>query len=379
MDEQKSRREQWWENLKERQNDAKLIRKIVLIMLAIVLFVVTGAILGGYIYIKAALQPVEIDSEKEVPVEIPIGSGVTTIGGILEENGIIHNATVFKYYVKVNNEADFQAGTYNLTPSMTLDEIITSLKTGKVYKEALFKLTVKEGITLEEIAKDFESKTPYSKEEFLDKINDKKFIEKAKARFPELLTEDIQAENIRYPLEGYLYPATYAFYEEKPAIEEMIYTILAKTDEVLADFSDLREEQEMSVHDLVTMSSLIEEEAKQELSRKKVASVFYNRLDEGMPLQTDPTVLYGMGKHKNRLFEKDYAFDSPYNTYQIQGLPPGPIANPSVTSLEAALKPVDTNYFYFLAAENEEGVTEIFFSETLAQHEELRSELILNN
>ncbi|MEI5905739.1 endolytic transglycosylase MltG [Bacillus spongiae] len=379
MAKNRSRKEQWWAKMKERQNDAKLIRKIVLISLAIIFLVGGVTIAGGYYYIKGALEPVEAKSEKEVTVDIPIGSGVTAIGNILEKSGIIHNATIFKYYVKFNNESNFQAGTYDLKPSMTLDEIITSLKTGKVFNEAVFKLTIREGITLEEIAETFEKKTPYSADEFLAKVNDEEFIKQLMGTYPNILTDEIFAENIRYPLEGYLYPATYPFYEEEPPLEEMIKTMLDKTEEVVTEFEGLMTEKKMTVHYLLTMSSLIEEEATESTSRKKVSSVFYNRLAKGMRLQTDPTVLYGMGKHKDRLFEKDYMFDSPYNTYQIDGLPPGPIANPSKTSIEASLKPYDTNYEYFLAAENDEGVTEIHFSETLDQHEELRSELILNN
>ena len=139
-------------------------------------------------------------------------------------------------------------------------------------------------------------------------------------------------------------------------------------------YRGLGEEKGLSVHELLTMASLIEEEATQQVDRAKISSVFYNRIETGMPLQTDPTVLYAHGEHKDRVYYKDLEVESPYNTYLHKGLPPGPIANAGTTSLEAAVNPEETDLLYFLATP--EG--QVLFSRTLEEHNKLKNEHITN-
>ncbi|MFT9596735.1 endolytic transglycosylase MltG [Mesobacillus sp.] len=362
------------ERLVEQQKEARIVRKIVFIT-AIVGILLIGAVGGGgYYYIKEALKPVNASSEKTINVNIPIGSSTTGIGKILEENGVIRDARVFKYYVKFKNEAGFMAGAYKMNPSMTLPEIISSLKTGKVMQEVVMKVTIPEGKQLKQIAGIIAEKTQQNEEEIFKQLNDKEFITKMMGKYPDVLTEDILKENVKYPLEGYLFPATYPFYSEKPTVEEIVTVMLTKTKEVLGEFRGQMEEKEMSTHELMTMASLIEEEATEKVDRDKIASVFYNRLEDGMMLQTDPTVLYALGEHKDRVFYKDLEIDDPYNTYKIQGLPPGPIANPGVMSIEAALAPADTDDMYFLAT----STGDVLFSKTLAEHNRKVNEHITN-
>ncbi|MBS8265010.1 endolytic transglycosylase MltG [Mesobacillus boroniphilus] len=362
------------EKLIEQQNEARIVRKIVFIT-AIVGILLIGAVGGGgYYYIKEALKPVDESSEKTIDVNIPIGSSTTGIGKILEENGVIRDARVFKYYVKFKNEAGFMAGDYKMNPSMTLPEIISSLKTGKVMQDVVMKITIPEGKQLKQIAGIIAEKTQQNEEEIFKQLNDKEFITKMMGRYPDVLTQDILNENVKYPLEGYLFPATYPFYSEKPTVEEIVTVMLTKTKEVLGEFRGQMEEKEMTTHQLMTMASLIEEEATEKVDRDKIASVFYNRLEDGMMLQTDPTVLYAHGEHKERVFFKDLEIDDPYNTYKIQGLPPGPIANPGVMSIEAALAPADTDDMYFLATSN----GDVLFSKTLAEHNRKVAEHITN-
>lgn len=362
------------ERLVEQQKEARIVRKIVFIT-AIVGILLIGAIGGGgYYYIKEALKPVDASSEKTINVNIPIGSSTTGIGKLLEENGVIRDARVFKYYVKFKNEAGFMAGDYKMNPSMTLPEIISSLKTGKVMQEVVMKITIPEGKQLKQIAGIIGEKTQQNEEEIFKQLNDKEFITKMMGKYPDVLTEDILKENVKYPLEGYLFPATYPFYSEKPTVEEIVTVMLTKTKEVLGEFRGQMEEKEMTTHELMTMASLIEEEATEKVDRDKIASVFYNRLEDGMMLQTDPTVLYAHGEHKDRVFYKDLEIDDPYNTYKIQGLPPGPIANPGVMSIEAALAPADTDDMYFLAT----STGDVLFSKTLAEHNRKVDEHITN-
>ncbi|MGM0844147.1 MAG: endolytic transglycosylase MltG [Bacillota bacterium] len=369
----KSKREILLSKLLERKEEAKVIRRIVGIIVLALFIIIVGTAVGGYLYINSALQPVNEDNNKSVNVEIPIGSGVTSIGNILEENGIIKNSQVFKYYVKFNNESGFQAGSYDLTPAMTLDEIINSLKTGKVMMEAEFNITVPEGYQLEQIAEKIAEKTPFETEEIITKLDDSSFIEELIGKYPDLLKEeDILADNVKHPLEGYLYPSTYPFYEEEPALETIIEKMISQTQDVLTQYETSRVEQGLSVHELLTLSSLVEEEATEKADRGKIASVFYNRLEIEMPLQTDPTVLYALGEHRSRTLYEDLEVDSPYNTYQHTGLPPGPIANAGLTSIEAALQPDITEYYYFLASK--EGT--VYYSETLDEHNEKKAEYI---
>lgn len=344
-----SMKQEMLEKMKERKSEVKIVRKLVaIIALAFLLIFAIGGFVA-FSYIKSALEPMDPDSEKEVAVEIPMGSGVTTISQILEEEGIVKNARIFKYYAKFKNESSFQAGNYTMTKAMTLDEIIESLKTGKVYREPVFTLTVPEGLTLVQISEVIEKKTSYTAEEFMAKVTDKAFIETMMGEFPQLLTEDILNPNIRYSLEGYLYPATYPFYVENPPLEEIIHTMISSMNTMVLEYKAGLEERKMSVHDFVTFASLLEEEATASTDRETIASVFYNRIEENMPLQTDPTVLYSLGEHKDRVLYEDLEVDNPYNTYKNAGLTPGPIAAPGKSSLEATISPSDTDYLYFLA------------------------------
>jgi UPF0755 protein len=374
MEDKNNIKETLMKRLLERQEEAKVIRKIVGLIILSLIIVIGGTAVGGYLYVNSALKPVDPENTKPVKVEIPIGSGVTSIGNILEENGIVKNATVFKYYVKFNNESGFQAGSYDLTPSMTLSEIVNSLKTGKVMRKAEFKITIPEGLQLDKIAEIIADKSPYKKDEIEKKLNDKKWLEQLKKEYPNLITDELLNKDIKRPLEGYLYPVTYSFYEKKPSLEEILTKMIAQTDEVLAQYKSSMADREFTAHKLLTMASLIEEEATEKADRGKISSVFYNRIEEGMPLQTDPTVLYALGEHKSRTVYKDLEVDSPYNTYKVAGLPPGPIANAGLSSIEAALQPEDTNYYYFLASSN----GSVYYSETLEEHNEKKAKYITN-
>jgi len=360
------------EKLIERQKEARVVRRIVFVT-AIVAILLIGALGGGgYYYIKSALKPVDENSKKNINVTIPIGSSTSGIGKVLEDKGVIKDARIFKYYVKFKNESGFMAGDYKMNPSMTIPEIISSLKTGKVMQDVVMKITIPEGKQLSQIAGIIAEKTQQDQEQIFKQLNDKEFVKKMMGKYPDVLTEEILNEKVKYPLEGYLFPATYPFYSEKPTVEEIVTVMLTKTKEVLGEFKGQMDEKEMSAHQVMTMASLIEEEATEKVDRDKIASVFYNRMKDGMMLQTDPTVLYSHGEHKDRVLYEDLEIDDPYNTYKYTGLPPGPIANPGVMSIEAALAPADTDDLYFLAT----STGEVLFSKTLEEHNRKKNEHI---
>ncbi|MED3624496.1 endolytic transglycosylase MltG [Neobacillus thermocopriae] len=358
----------------EHQNEARIVRKIVLIISIILIFVFALIGGGGYLYIQSALKPVDPDSKVKKKVEIPIGSSVSSISEKLEKNGIIKDAKVFKYYVKFKNESGFMAGIYELSPSMDIQEIVDRLKTGKVLAEASFKITIPEGKQLKEIAAIMAKATNQDETQVFNQLNDKEFIKKLMNKYPDLLTSDILNPQIKYPLEGYLFPATYPFYKPNPTVEEMVIAMLNKSQHVLSDYIERGKEKNLTVHQLLTMASLIEEEATEQADRKRIASVFYNRIEKGMMLQTDPTVLYAQGKHKERVVYKDLEVDSPYNTYKHTGLPPGPIANAGRVSLEAAVDPEESDFYYFLATSD----GKVIFTKTLEEHNKEKAKHITN-
>lgn len=374
MTDKHSKKEIMIQQLAARQGEAKTVRKIVLFVSIAMASILLISLIAAFLYVNSALKPYDKDNEDIIQVEIPIGSSTSTIANILEENNIIKNALVFKYYVKFQNESGFQAGKYELSQAMTLDEIIESLKSGKMVHEALFKITIPEGQQLKEIAEKIAQHIDLTEDEVFNTLNSAEFVQKMQAEFPELLTNEILAEDIKYPLEGYLFPATYDYFVENPSLETIVKDMLSQTARVLKDYESKMLEKKMTVHELLTMASLIEEEATGNVDRGKISSVFYNRLEAGMKLQTDPTVLYAMGKHKEALTFKDYEYEDPYSTYYVDGLTPGPIANAGISSIEAALNPLDTEYYYFLAADGE-----VYFSKTFEEHVNLADEHIRNN
>lgn len=357
-----------------RKEENMIVRKIVLIvsLVAIGIFAIVG--IGGFIFVNSALKPIDADATETIEVEIPIGSGLNTISTLLEEHNIIKSAKVFKYYAKFNNESKFQAGNYSLTQSMTLDEIIESLKTGKVYREPLFSITIPEGLTLQQIGERIEKHTDYTKDEFMILVTDGEFIQDMMATYPELITDEVLQGDIRYALEGYLFPATYPFFEDQPSLEEIIAMMIEQTNKVVDEYRSLLVEKEMTPHELLTFASLLEKEATAQTDRETIASVFYNRIKSDMPLQTDPTVLYSLGEHKERVLYEDLEVQNPYNTYVNKGLPPGPIANAGVSSIEATLSPSSTDYLYFLA--DKEGTNH--FAKTYEEHLEYKKMYIDN-
>ncbi len=371
-EEKNGKKEIFKEKLMQRQYEARVVRKFVA-MISLTIFIIAVVVFaGGYLYISSALKPVDHDSKEEISVQIPIGSGVTNISKILEESGIIKDAQVFKYYVKFKNESGFMAGDYVLTPSMTLEQIIDSLKTGKVIQDAVVKIAIPEGTQIKEIASIIADHTNHSADTVWKTLNDHEFIDSLMSQYPDLLTEEIYDAKVKYPLEGYLFPATYSFYEENPSLEEIVTVMLDKTESIIDDYQIQLEEKKISVHELLTMASLIEEEATEQVDRDQISGVFFNRMNIGMPLQTDPTVLYAKGKHQEKVYYKDLEVDDPFNTYKYQGLTPGPIANAGVSSIEAALSPAKTDYLYFLAAPD----GQVYFSVTLDEHETKKAEYI---
>lgn len=329
------------------------------------------SIAAGYFWVMGTLTPVNENNAEQIEVEIPSGSTLSNVGTILEDNELIKNSFTFVKYAQYFHEPNIQAGTYQLSQNLDADDIIEILNEGPI-AVLQYKITIPEGSSLEQIADIVEKQSGIPSEEFMTTVTDKNYLVSLQSQYPSLLTDKIFQEGIRYSLEGYLFPATYNYYNEEETVDSIIQPMLKKTADVLSTYQAEMIERNIDIHTLLTMASLVEEEATQLTDRKKISSVFYNRIESGMPLQTDPTVLYALGEHKDRVLYSDLEVESPYNTYRISGLPIGPIANAGEESIDAALHPEETGYYYFLA----DGTGNVYFSSTLEEHNELKAEHI---
>lgn len=344
--------ENHFQELEKRAKEAKLVRKIVFFVVIALIVVILAVAGGGYYYVHSALQPVNPNNHKKVKVDIPLGSSVSDIAHRLDEKGIIKSALVFRYYIKYKNENGFQAGDYMLSPSMQMDQIINDLKKGHVSQTVAVKLAFPEGLWMSNVADIIAAKTNLKKQDILAKMKNKKYIKKTYMKDYPFLTKTILKPGIRYPLEGYLFPATYSFTKKDPSLETIIHKMLDKTASILKEYKPQIAKSNMSVHQVLTLASMIQRESTNKLNRRGISSVFHNRLKKGMPLQSDPTVNYSAHKHRVQLSTDDLKINSPYNTYKNKGLPIGPIANPGEKSIVAALNPAQTDDLFFYARPN---------------------------
>lgn len=361
-DEKKKLKQKHIEKMQERQQEASLVRKIVFISLILIILAVGAIGYGAYQHIVGAIGPVDETDDQVIEVNIPLGSTVTRIGTILEEHEVISNADVFKYYVRFKNESGFQAGDHQLTRAMNMDEIIEELKQGAVYQEYELTFTIPEGRWLNDVVTRITNETNLTEEEIMEKLEDEEFLQTLIDRYT-MLEEVILDNRIRWPLEGYLFPSRYDFVEAEVEVEQVIEAMLTRTSSVLSESGAAG--SDYSYHEILTMASIIEGEARNDEERARISGVIHNRLNINMALQMDPTVAYSHGEHLERTLNEHLEIDSPYNTYRYAGLPVGPINNPGAASIRAALMPEDHNYLYFFHAPS----GEVYFSESYPEHQ----------
>ncbi|MCM6880493.1 endolytic transglycosylase MltG [Enterococcus italicus] len=348
-----------------RKKEDKLVRKITISVLLIILIVGGVLIFNIYNYIVSSLEPLNAKSEQKVEVVIPNGSSNKAIGEILEKEKIIKSGMVFNYYTKFNNLTGFQAGTYQFSASMDLDAISEALKNGDVTeKTAQAKLTIPEGYDIDQIGDVIAEKTAFTKNDFLSIISDTDFFNTLLASYPSLLQSASEATDVRYRLEGYLFPATYNYYDDM-TLKELVTAMVAKTDSVMSKYYTQIKQKNMSVHEVLTLASLVEKEGVTDDDRKNIAQVFFNRIAADMPLQSDISILYSLGEHKEDVMISDTQVDSPYNLYTNTGYGPGPFDNPSEQSIQAVLDPTANNYYYFVA---DTSTGKVYFAATYDEH-----------
>ena len=347
------------------------IYKLIILGIVAFLFIVLFVL----IWYNSSLKPVSKDNIN-IQVDIPIGSTSDDIANILKEKDIIKNKLNFKIYIKLNKISGLQAGNYILNKSWGVPEILETLKTGKVMKEQVI-ITFVEGKNIRWIANKIAEYTNNTTDDVYNLLKDKSYISSLINEY-NFITEDITNENIYYPLEGYLFPDTYYFDGKDVSVKEIFKSMLDKMESVLNDIE--KSESKLNVHELLTLASIVELEGTNVDSRKNIASVFYNRLENNMSLGSDVTTYYAYGidmGDRDLTAEELYSYN-PYNTRgpQMEGkLPVGPIASPSLSSIQAAAKPNNTDYLYFVADKNKK----VYFTETITEHNNIITELKNNN
>ena len=273
--------------------------KAFFISLLIFLGLISAGGYFGYQYVQSSLQPVDASSKQYVTVQIPEGANVQTIGSTLEKSGLIKHGVIFAFYAKYKNYSDLKSGYYNLQKSMSTEAIIHELQKGgtaEAQEPALANLTIPEGYTIDQIAQAVgqlqgEFKEPLTADAFLAKVQDESFISQEVAKYPSLLESlPTKESGVRYRLEGFLFPATYSI-KESTTIESLIDEMLAAMDKTLAPHYSTIKSKNLTVNELLTIASLVEKEGAKTEDRKLIAGVFYNRLNLGMPLQSNIAIL----------------------------------------------------------------------------------------
>ncbi|WP_251106395.1 endolytic transglycosylase MltG [Alloacidobacterium dinghuense] len=313
-------------------------------MRRLLLLAVTAALLcaGLALYVPAG-------PHSEMFLEIPPGTSSAQIARLLKSHGLIRSRYAFDIMRAVKG-GTLKAGEYRFDHPARMSEVYARLERGDVYTRAL---TIPEGANIFDIAQRVEAAQLGSKEAFLEAVK----------RNVALISDlDPGAQSV----EGYLFPDTYQF--QRLSTPDQIIAAMVKRFRQTAASIDLIQ----NYHNVVTMASLVERETPIGSERPMVASVFSNRIAKGMPLMTDPSVIYADlldGKYRGTIYQSDLDGDSPYNTYKHSGLPPGPICNPGIESLKAAMEPAQTQFLYFVAASTDPA-GHSRFAKTLEEHEQ---------
>lgn len=320
---------------------------------------------GFNLYIEKMSQAVGGQATEDIRVEIPQGSSADRIAAVLEENNLIRDEFAFKYLSrKTGLAAEFKAGIYYLDRAMSARDIMEELVSGG-RDIGVHIFTIPEGFEIRNMAQLLAEQGIVDGDTFIEMASNVDMFRDKHAFLSDLPQEQ--------GLEGYLYPDTYQIDYETEKKEEAIINMMLSNfgSKYGEDFRQRQEEMGLSLDQVITMASIIEREAQVESERRTISAVFYNRIEDGMRLQSCATVQYILGERKPNLSYEDVRIDSPYNTYMNAGLPPSPIASPGLSSIEAALNPEDVDYFFFVAR----GDGSHIFSNTYEEHLEAQNSI----
>lgn len=315
-------------------NKYKSFRKLILLII-LFLFVITLTFVISY---SSTIRKPLKSTEDSIIIEVKQGEGFYDVLDRLDKENKLTNKLLIKVNLAIDKrKVNLTEGIYEINTNSSLEELIKSLENKDGDKD-LVKLTIPEGYSIEDIAKSVEDKGICSKDEFIKDVKDYKL--------PSFVKNNNKK---RYNLEGYLYPDTYLI-EKGSNANEVIKSMLDRFEDVLKQAEDETkvEINDEDVEKIVTIASMIEREARVPGDRPLISSVIYNRLEKDMKLQIDAAVIYALGYHVDVVLNKHLEVDSPYNVYKYKGLPVGPIANPGLDCIKAALLPEKTDYLYYI-------------------------------
>ncbi len=308
------------------------------------------------VYFLGAIFSPPARGEKTIYFKIEPGEGVNKISANLQNYGLIKNGLIFKAYVfLIGSKSKLLAGEHELNTNMNIIDIVKSLATNED-KAKEKKITIIEGWGAKEIADYLEKQQLVKNEEFLKAIK----IDKWRGDYDFL--SGVKAKTV----EGFLFPDTYRVFADA-SVDDIIKKMLDNFDKKLTD--KMREDiivQKRNIFEVITLASIVEREGLSENDKKMMADIFWRRINLSMGLQSDATINYITGKNKTRPSLDDIKTDSPYNTYKYRGLPPGPISNPGLVAIEAAIYPAKNDYLFFLTDKDGRAI----FAETYEKHQE---------
>ncbi len=349
------------------------MKKVLIVLAILVVIAVLGAI-GVFTWYNIMQEPMDKSSEEKIRVEIPEKTSLEGIANLLQEKGAIHNAFVMKVYCKLNKINNLQAGKYDFAKSENLETILKRMQDGDVTRDEI-KITFVEGKNMRWIAKRIAEKTPNTEEDVFALLKDESYIDSLIEKYW-FLTDDIKNSDIYYPLEGYLLPDTYLFEQDDCSVKIIFSIMLNSMDKLLSKYREDIEKGSFSVHEIITLASMAEQEAELAEDRAEVVGVFLNRIKKKMPLGSDVTTYYAfqvdMGERD--LYKKELNTENPYNTRgpnMVAKLPVGPICNPSESSIKAAIYPKETTALFFVSDKN----NKTYFSETDAEQQKVIKDL----
>lgn len=341
------------------------MKKLLLFLIILIIIILIAG--GGLLYFFTEYSKPVSNSPEEVFFTIKSGENLKTIAENLENQKIIKNALVFEISSYLDSsQKKLIAGDYILKRNYNIKDIIKVLASGNVSNERRIKIT--EGWTANEIGDYLEKEGITNKQMFLEKVNTTDTRKLIVNKTYDFFSGKPADKN----LEGFFFPDTYRIFKNStPAqiIEKMLDNFDVKLTEKMRENIKARN---LTIFKIVTLASIIEKEVRTDSDRKIAAGIFYKRIENGIPLQSDATVNYVTGKHELQPSAEDIEVNNPYNTYKFKGLPPGPICNASLSAIEAAIYPEDTEYLYFLT--KPDGTT--IFSKTYEEHMENKAKYL---
>ena len=345
------------------------MKKSIAIILGIIIFLII-VLAGVFAWYSLQIKCVDNKNIETKTIEIKSGTGTVEILKSLEQENLINNTLAAEIYIKLNGIKGLQAGKYKLSTDMPLEAVLTKISSGEVLNESV-NITFLEGKNMRWYATEIAKSTNNTEDDVYKLLQDKKYIKELINKYW-FLTDEILSNDIYYPLEGYLYPDTYTFENADVSVEKIFNTLLNQTDKVLSKYKTQIKNSGYSIHQILTISSIIELEGKTSEERNGIARVIYNRIARNMSIGSDVTTYYGLkiDMNEKNLTNEEIKTYNPYNTRgpNMSGkLPVGPIASVSEDAINSALNPTNSSYLYFVADKN----GKIYFCNTYDEHQKI--------